>query len=211
MMRRFGLVVLALAGGGACVAFASGSDNASDMQATARAAEVRVPWIVLGTGPGARALVIRYQAASCHRGPAHAFVSETSKAIRIRVRQPVSGAEACSRVGFTPRLTVRLADPVAGRSIQGEGLGYEPRRGLVESRSLSVPDRPNPAVRLPLVPRVVGLSSEDAAAVLERQGFHVTVDGASGEVVAQEPAPRHRAPGSSRTAPYDGVVRITTG
>lgn len=211
-----GLAALVVGGGVAGAALAGGSDEPPHPPTGAQTAQVRVPWIVLETGRDSRSLVIQYRAAFCHRAPGEATVRETNEAIAIRVHEQVSASvggrrRSCKLDLLTPRLVVRLAHPVAGRSIEGAGYGYPLDPGSVSYLSHGVPDTPNPTVRLPLVPRVIGLSRFDATTVLTAQGFHVQVRGAgNGEVITQDPAPGHLAPGSNHAAPYDGVVSITT-
>lgn len=205
-------VALALVSGASFVAAASGH-HAS---ASARASNaVRVPWVVLEAGPGARSLLIQYRAARCATRPGRARLREGRSAIAIVVRQPVPDtqhARFCSEIGTVTRLRIRLSAPISGRTIVGEGYPWTLGRGSVSYLGKPMQDPPQPEVVLPLVPRVLGLSPPEATRVLSREGFRVKVTGAQGrEVTGQDPSRGQLAPGSTPAAPYEGLVTLTTG
>ncbi len=49
-----------------------------------------------------------------------------------------------------------------------------------------------PAVEYALMPNVIGMAADEAAAALEKIGLHVELVGESGSVVAQTPVPNTR-------------------
>lgn len=119
-------------------------------------------------------------------------MQESESAIDIAVRQDETvDVERPPGVGFAcpanlrrHRLRVRLGSPVDGRRIEGSrrwdiGVGWSRLRRV-----------PTPLGYLPLVPRVVGLSSGDATDLLGTQRFHVrTIGEPGGTVMAQRPRP----------------------
>jgi hypothetical protein len=140
---------------------------------------VAVRWSLVGTGPGARSLVIRYEHGACD-GVARATATGTSTAIRIRVTRsgPTGGVpRACPQVVGLFRLTVHLRNPVGGRRIHGGTPGAP----------LPTPSGPR------AVPRVLGLAPADARSVLAANGLGSRTTTRKGEVrlpqvVAQSPA-----------------------
>jgi hypothetical protein len=183
--------------------------------AAARASdEVQDKWIVLEAGNQAKSLVIEYRAAPCSNGPTgRAHVHGTGSSITISVAQKISVTrnQFCDDVAYVPRLVVHLHKPIAGRTIMGEGFGWDLPRGSVDYLTRYVPDPPDPDIGLPLAPRVVGLSVAEATAVLAREGFKAEVHGPSlGTIVSQTPTRGRLASGTTPRTLYGGVVTLTS-
>jgi hypothetical protein len=121
-------------------------------------------WVLTESGRGGRSIVVSYDGGGC-AGEATARVTETGSAIRVVLDQtawiPEDG-EACTADLRVYRLKVRLAAPVAGRRVRGQG---DERRVLFAG-----PFDPDGQR---LVPRMIGLAPADALRALNIQGFEV--------------------------------------
>lgn len=146
-MRR---VALALLVAGLAAALAPPAGAASQT--------VRVPWMLIGTGPGARSLIVRYEHGGCE-APVHATVAGTPTAIRVRLSrvEPLGGPPRpiCAQVIQILTMKVHLRHPVGGRRI----------RGGTPGAALPVPSGAR------TVPRVLGLAPPDARSALAANGL----------------------------------------
>jgi hypothetical protein len=152
-------------------------------------AAVSVPWDVLESGLSGRSLIVSYLASSRAAGPGRVIVDESEWSVRIRVEQPVDGTPSHAPVPVaytpmrrTPIVEVALTTPIGGRRIQGEGRAARP------FRTFGYLWQPGPdTLRLPAVPRVIGLAPADALTVLAAQGFDAAVVGDGPEILEQDP------------------------
>jgi hypothetical protein len=193
---------VALAAGG--VFAATSNDDGSDSDAGSRAPAARAAsggppppvgptkrvaaaWTLLEVGPRRDVLLLAYKSGGCLVGNGRVRVREQRSRVRVWVTQDeaVGPDQLCHDVLGTPRLRARLHDPIGGRRIVG---GPRFHSDLLYAR---VRDDNGDAVVL--VPRVVGLNSQDAVALLRRQGFNARVAGL-GAVVGQKPRPGQPAP-----------------
>lgn len=166
-MRRLGLLLLLAALGVAAA------------PAGAARKTVTIRWSLVGTGPGARSLIVRYEHGGCD-GQAHAAATGTRNTIRVRLtRTAVTGGppRVCAQVIAILTLTVHLHHPVGGRPILGGTPGAP----------LPVPSGPR------AVPRVLGLAPVDARSALRAGGLGWTTTTRRHrvrlpQVVAQSPA-----------------------
>lgn len=201
------LAVLAAGGtAGAFVALAAGRGGMAVGQCPRyvpgqlpRAANcVTVPWLLLESGPDARSLIL-ILAPGCFSRVPTARVSETSKAITIRViaRVPLpnSGHVETSCV-YEPR--VKLRRPILGRRIRFAAWIKPLRYGLLADHLLGLP-------------RLLGMAPAQAARVLWLEGFRARISGRGREVVAQIPGWGLVAPDGVRPDPFPGRVILSSG
>ena len=171
-----------------------------------------LPWMVLSVGKDEQSLLVGYSAGGCavRRGSPGTETQESNASIRIvvgyhrRVRRH-HHRRLCPAVGETGALTVTLRDVIAGRNIIG------PRR-------VGTTGKPNGAVYrqvsrngvfYSVLPRVLGLSPDDARWVLVSQGFRPRTIGHGREVVREQPAPNSVPPGQHGA--FHGNVSLTVG
>ncbi len=177
-----------------CGIAAVGSGCASASSTSARGAAVGaravpVEWDAYSVGPREASLELIVQHGTC--GTLQTAVVERRDSVVIDINEQ-QGPGACPAVAAIGPLDVRLAHPLAGRTIQG------PSRQRLPILSPSRRDS---------TPRLIGFAPPDAAQALSlfslREQTRI-VHGASGlrRVVAQYPAPGRRVPKSR-------VVRIT--
>jgi hypothetical protein len=190
-------VVLLLVGVALCgiAVVRSGSTSTSSAKAAiARRAAVGartvpVEWDAYAVGPREASLELIVQHGVC--GTLQTAVAEGHDSVVIDIDEE-QGPGACPAVVTIGPLDVRLAHPLAGRTIQG------PSRQRLPIISPS---------RLDSVPRLIGFAPRDAAHALSlvslREQTKIT-HGVSGlrRVVAQYPAPGQRTP-------KNRIVRIT--
>jgi len=192
--RRRARQVLPLVGVALCGIAAVWSGCASASSTSARGAAVAartvpVEWDAYAVGPRETSLELIVQHGVC--GALQTAVAEGRDSVVIHIDEE-QGPGACPTVVTIGPLDVRLAHPLAGRTIQG------PSRRRLPILSPSRRDS---------VPRLIGFAPQDAAHALALVSLHGQtriVHGASGlrRVVAQYPAPGRRVPKSR-------VVRIT--
>lgn len=189
--------VLALVGVALCGIAVVWSDGTSTAPARAAVAHggavaartVPVEWDAYAVGPRETSLELIVQHGTC--GTLQTAVVEGRDTVVVDVDE-AQGPGACLAVAAIGPLDVRLAHPLAGRTIQG------PSRQRLPIF---------PPSRLDSVPRLIGFARQDAAhalALVSLRGQTKVVHGTSGlrRVVAQYPAPGHRTPKSR-------IVRIT--
>ena len=186
--------VLPLVGVALCgiAAVWSGCASASSTSARGTAAGVRtvpVEWDAYAVGPREASLELIVQHGVC--GPLQTAVAEGHDSVVIDIDEQ-QGPGACPAVVTIGPLNVRLAHPLAGRTIEG------PSRQRLPILSPSRRDS---------VPRLIGFAPQDAAHALGLVSLRAQtriVHGVSGlrRVVAQYPAPGRRMPKSR-------VVQIT--
>lgn len=164
-------------------------------------AAAQVPWTVLSVADDQRALLVMYRAGGCVVGVPRVEVKESPRSVRIAIAVgTLDTGNTCISVGLTPRLTVGLRRPVAGRRIGGPG--YFTQRGGITYGTAGT--GPNARV-IKLVPRVLGLSVKDARTVLISQGFNPRVEGQRARaVIDQKPDP-------DQPEPTDGVIVLSAG
>jgi hypothetical protein len=194
---RFAKWALALMGVALCgiAVVWSGGTSASPAKAAiarggaAAARMVPVEWDAYAVGPREASLELIIQHGTC--GTVQTAVVEGRDSVTVDIDE-VQGPGACPAVAAIGSLDVRLAHPLAGRTIGG------PSRQRLPILSPS---------RLDSVPRLIGFAPQDAAHALSLVSLGEqarVVHGARGlrRVVAQYPAPGRRTPKSR-------VMRIT--
>lgn len=147
--------------------------------------EVEVSWVLLSVDANQLGFLIQYYFGGAIGPPLRISVEEDDRLIRVLayMRQPrvVKGFPTDGRGG---QASVKLASPIGGRPIIG------PTREQMRSRQYRLwDDRGNSRL---VVPRVLGLASDDAQAVLRSQRFEPVLHGPAehaGEVISQSPAP----------------------
>jgi hypothetical protein len=150
---------------------------------------VPVEWDAYAVGPREASLELTVQHGVC--GTLQTAVAEGRDSVTVDIDEE-QGPGACPAVATIGPLDVRLAHPLAGRTIQGSSRQRLP----ILSPS-----------RLDSAPRLIGFAPQDAAHALSLVSLHEqtkVVHGISGlrRVVAQYPAPGQRVP-------KNRVVRIT--
>lgn len=150
---------------------------------------VPVEWDAYAVGPREASLELIVQHGAC--GTLQPAVAEGRDSVVIDIDEE-QGSGACLAVAAIGPLDVRLAHPLAGRTIQG------PSRQRLPIF---------PPSRLDSVPRLIGFAPQDATRALALVSLRTqtkVIHGTGGlrRVVAQYPAPGQRAPTSR-------VVRIT--
>jgi hypothetical protein len=150
---------------------------------------VPVEWDAYAVGPREASLELVVQHGVC--GTLQTAVAEGRDSVTVDIDE-VQGSGACAAVAAIGPLYVRLAHPLAGRTIQG------PSRQRLPILTPS---------RLDSVPRLIGFAPQDAAQALSLVSLEEqtkVVHGTSGlrRVVVQYPVPGQRTPKS-------GIVRIT--
>ncbi len=190
---KWGLALVGVALCGIVVACGDGASTSSARATIARggavaARTVPVEWDAYAVGPHEASLELIAQHGVC--GALHTTVAEGRDNVVIDIDEE-QGPGTCPAVVTIGPLDVRLAHPLAGRTIQG------PSRQRLPILSPS---------RRESVPRLIGFAPPDAAhalSLVSLRGQTRIVRGASGlrRVVAQYPAPGQRTPKSR-------VVRI---
>ena len=154
-------------------------------------------WTVLGVGQSSASLVLAYLPVFGDRYvPATPSVEESDEAICITVlgEGPPSPAatpgviEMSLDIALAPRrLTVELSRPILGRRIEGPNVTFRDGQAHNVATWVSYDDDGRPFWG---VPRVVGLSPQDAKWVLTAQGVEHDVAGPLGrQTTAQDPPP----------------------
>jgi len=141
-----------------------------------------VEWDAYAVGPRETSLELIVQHGVC--GALHTAVMEGRDSVVIDINEE-QGSGACPAVVTIGPLDVRLAHPLAGRTIQG------PSRQRLPTFFLRS--------RLDSVPRLIGFAPRDAAHALSLVSLHEQtriLHGTGGlrRVVAQYPAPGQRVP-----------------
>jgi len=148
---------------------------------------VRVPWTVLSVGEDLRSLDLLCRAGGSIRGEPVISVLESRTEIVITIEMPDRSAieEFAPLVGLTPRPSVRLKAEVGGRKIGGPEF-FTQAGGMYWKNVAQGPTQR----MVNLVPRVIGLSPEQALDVLRSQDFRPQLSGPAGsQIVRQDPQP----------------------
>ena len=165
----------------------------------------QVAWALLNVSEDGGSLLIQYYWGGDYVNEPAVSVEESDEEIAITVALPdltkSLRGNAILLFAAESRLVVELAAPVAGRRITGPERAFLDHPGAARYTSDDG--------SLQLVPRVLGLTPEDARWVLRAQRFRAELPGHGARIVSQQPEPDQIAAGQDE--PTHGTVTLIAG